>query len=285
MNASHPIEKTIKSLDGHALATTHFTGENPQGPVVLISSGTAIPRQFYRHFAAYIASCGASSVITYDYRGIGGSWPDETRTFKYLVSDWARQDFPAVIDWIKENHPEREIFVIGHSFGGQVIGLSDRNAHISKAINIATMSGYWKKFSIPERYKVFLNFFVALPLIGKTYGYVPGKFGLGEDMAFSALMQWAKWCRTPDYFFSDPNLPETKHFADLKAPLLSIGLDDDEWGRPELIEFLNSYYSSADITRWQFNPDQAGGFIGHFNFFKPKYEQSLWKPTVDWLLE
>ena len=276
-------DKTIEALDGLYLMSSHFSSQNPDGPVVIISSGTAIPRQFYRHFAAYLAENYASLVITYDYRGIGQSWPDDGRTFKYLMSDWARQDFPAIIDWVKSNHPNKQITAIGHSFGGQTLGLTDRNCHISKIVTIASMYGYWREMSAPERYRVFIQLFVLSPIVARIYGYIPGKFGLGEDMAASALTQWTKWCARKDYFFNDPELPETRYFADYEGPVLAIGLDDDPWGRPHLIDALINNFTAAQITRKQYSSAQAGGKVGHFNFFKPQYRDTLWKPVVDWL--
>lgn len=285
MQATAAIDRKIAARDGFALASSHFAGPNPDGPVVLINSGTAIPRQFYRHFAAYVASRGASKVITYDYRGISGSWPNGDRSFQYLMSDWARLDFPAMLDWIAENHPNKPLHVIGHSFGGQVLGLSGEITRIDKAITIAALSGHWRQMAAPERYRVFTMLYLAAPVLGRIYGYIPGKFGLGEDMGFAAFSQWAKWCANENYFFDDPNLPETKHFASLNCPLLVIGLDDDTWARPQLIDHLNDHFINADHTRWQFSPDDAGSPIGHFSFFKPKFEEKLWKPVVDWQFE
>ncbi len=278
-------EATIAALDGHRLASTHYCGPDPDGPVVIINSGTAIPRRFYRHFAAYLCQRGASHVITYDYRGIGGSWPGEDRSFPYLMSDWARRDFPAVIDRVRENHPNNKLHMVGHSFGGQVMGLSDRIKHVDRAVTIAALSGNWRQMAIPERYRIYVLLFIAAPLMGRIYGYIPGKFGLGEDMGLAAFSEWANWCSRREYFFNDPALPETRHFADLQCPLMVIGLDDDTWARPVLIDHLNNHFINADITRQQFSPKDAGGAIGHFNFFKPKFENNLWKPVVDWLLE
>ncbi len=278
-------DMSIAALDGHALMATCFQGSNPDGPVVLISSGTAIPRWFYFSFAEYIAARGASQVVTYDYRGIGDSWPDETRTYSYLISDWIRYDYPALIDWIRKTFPDKKLYTIGHSFGGQAVGLTGRNRHIDRAMMVTMMNGYWGKMAIPARYWVYLNFFVLLPVIGKIYNYIPGKFGLGEDMARSAVRQWASWCRDPDYFFKDPLLPETKHFSAYRSPLLSIGLDDDDWGRPQLIDYMLNHFKSADITKWQFSPEQAGGKVGHLNFFKPRFKETLWKPAIDWLFD
>ncbi len=285
MQSQAGVEHKIKALDGLALATTHFTGTNPDGPVVLINSGTAIPRQFYRHFASYVAQRGASLVIIYDYRGINGSWPDNDRKFHYLMSDWARQDFPAMLDWIAKNHPDKQLHLVGHSFGGQAMGLSEKINRANKAVTIAALSGHWRQMSVPERYRVFAMLYLAAPLLGRIYGYIPGKFGLGEDMGFAAFTQWAKWCANENYFFDDPALPETRHFAELACPLLVVGLDDDTWASPHLIDHLNDHFVNAQHTRWQFSPKQAGSPIGHFSFFKPKFEQSLWKPVVDWLFD
>ncbi len=272
------------ALDGHPLATTHFIGENPDGPVVLISSGTAIPQQFYRRFAKWLARQGASLVITYDYRGIAGSWPDgNKRKFSYLMSDWARLDYPAMIDWAKREYPERELYTVGHSFGGQVFGLCDRNEKTDKSVLIASMSGHWARMDSPEKYKVWFMLSVLAPLLGTIYGYIPGRYGLGEDMSFAAFSQWARWCKNQNYFFDDPGLIETGNFANYKGPLLAIGMTDDPWGTPELIDHLATHFTGAQLERWEFSPDEAGEKIGHFGFFRHNFEKPLWEKVGAWL--
>ncbi len=275
----------IKALDDHALATTLFHGADTKGPVVLINSGTAILRRFYRHFAEYLAIAGASLVITYDYRGIGDSWPGTDRDFQYLMSDWARLDFPAMMDWIGKNYSGHLIHVVGHSFGGQTLGLSDRSSRIAKMVTITAMSGHWREMAFPERYRVFAMLYMFSPFIARLYGHIPGKFGLGEDIASAAFKQWAEWCNKPDYFFNDPQLPETRYFKEFSGPILAVGLDDDPWGRPHLIDNLVNHFTAATIIRKQFSATEAGGAIGHFNFFKPKFRRTLWQPVADWLFE
>jgi len=282
-------ELSIPALDGHALATTHYPGSNPKGPVILISSGVAIPRRYYRYFAKWLAGRGARLVICWDYRGIGDSWPPaakgDERKFDYLMSDWALKDYPAMIDWIGDHHKGRKIYTIGHSFGGQAFGLADRNVQVDKSVLIASMSGYWRKMAFPANYKAWFSLLVLGDLAGRIYGYVPGKFGLGEDISYRALKQWAKWCRHQDYFFGDPELPQTRYFADYRGPMLAIGLDDDDWATPELIDHLVDHFTEAQLERRQFSVGQAGGKIGHFGFFKPQFEENLWGQVGDWLFE
>ena len=63
---------TIPAADGYPLAATLYLPRGAKRHAVLISSATATPRKIYRGFASYLAHCGCA-VLTYDYRGIGGS--------------------------------------------------------------------------------------------------------------------------------------------------------------------------------------------------------------------
>ncbi len=279
----------ISALDGHQLAATHFEGKTPGGPVVLFSSGTAIPRQFYKYFASWLAQQGAGAVITYDYRGIGDSWPDGKNgargAFKYLMSDWARQDFPAAIDYVKNAYPNVPFYTVGHSFGGQVFGLTQRNELVEKSVMIASMSGHWRQMAFPENYKVFYMLYIMGPLVAKYYGYMPGKFGLGEDMASEAFLEWAGWCKSNGYFFDDPAMVETMYFKNYKGPMLALGMDDDSWGTSELIDNLVNNFTNADLERQQCSVKEAGGKVGHFGFFRRRFEHTLWPIVSEWLFE
>jgi predicted alpha/beta hydrolase len=43
---------------------------------------------------------------------------------------------------------------------------------------------------------------LLLPITSKIWGYVPAKLGLGEDLPKGVTLEWAKWCKTPNYFMS-----------------------------------------------------------------------------------
>ncbi|MEL6548507.1 MAG: alpha/beta hydrolase, partial [Myxococcota bacterium] len=78
----------VPARDGYPLSATWLTGGRR---VVVINSATAVPRRFYRHFAEHLRDAGYS-VLTYDYRGIGGSRPKTLRGFPARMRDWALQD-------------------------------------------------------------------------------------------------------------------------------------------------------------------------------------------------
>lgn len=278
------VDVTIPALDGDLLAATLYSGDNREGPVVLVSSGTAIPRQYYARFGKWLAQRGASHVVTYDYRGIGGSWPQgERRDFEYLMSDWARLDYPAMIDYMGSQYPGRPLYTIGHSFGGQVFGLSDRNEQVEKSVLIASMFGHWRRMTFPDNYKAWFMLSVIGPMAGRYYGYIPGRFGLGEDMGLAAFKEWARWCKTRNYFFDDPAMVETRNFASYRGKMLAIGMQDDPWGTPELVDALVENFTNAQLERWEFSTAEAGGKIGHFGFFKERYKTVLWERVGAWL--
>jgi predicted alpha/beta hydrolase len=70
----------VPAVDGYSLGATLFLPRGPKRHAVLINSATATPRKIYRGFAAYLAQRGCA-VLTYDYRGIGGSRQKEVVGF------------------------------------------------------------------------------------------------------------------------------------------------------------------------------------------------------------
>jgi pimeloyl-ACP methyl ester carboxylesterase len=136
--------------------------------------------------------------LTYDYRGTGDSrqqamtgynQPKSLVGFKASMSDWAAQDITAAVAWMmRERYHVLPFAYVGHSFGGQALGLLPNNTEISRALFIAAQAGYWKLMTAPERYRVYalLNF-VGLPLT-RTLGYMPGKAGLGMDLPKDASL-------------------------------------------------------------------------------------------------
>src|ERR1700761_4397163 len=170
---------TIPAADGYSLAATLFLPRSAKRHAVLISSATATPRKIYRGFASYLAHRGCA-VLTYDYRGIGGSrqravggykQPKSLAGFKATLADWALLDVKAAVAWMRERYHNTPLGYVGHSFGGQVLGLLSNNTEVSRALLVAAQAGYWKLMTAPERYRVYamLNF-VGVPLT-KTLGY------------------------------------------------------------------------------------------------------------------
>jgi predicted alpha/beta hydrolase len=284
---------TIPAADGYPLAATLFLPRRAKHHAVLISSATAVPRKIYRGFASYLAHCGCA-VLTYDYRGVGGSrqravegynQPKSLAGFKADMADWAMLDVSAAVSWMRERYHNMPLGYVGHSFGGQVLGLLPNNSEVSRALLVAAQAGYWKLMTSPERYRVFafLNF-VGTPLT-KALGYAPGWAGIGEDLPKGVFLQWAKWVNSPRYLFDDKSLVALLHnFESYKGTMRALHLSDDPWATRPAVELLCKGYSSAKSEILTVTPGDIGvGKIGHFGFFRPEHRDTLWRGAAEWL--
>lgn len=278
-------EASITTEDGTELPATIFqsnAGLPGNGPLVLVSSATAVPRRFYRHFAQYLADNGARAVMIYDYRGMNGGFTRK-QALEVRMADWALLDFPAAVAALQSRFPDHALCGIGHSFGGQAFGLSGTSKQFLRYMTLAAGSGYLGNMPDERRLRFFLNR-IGYP-VSRLLGHLPRWAGLGEPIPFGVFNQWRQWCNSPDYFISDRSLPETSRFVDVLLPMTAIGFEDDPWATRPNVEALVSWYTRADIRiRW-FEPEEMNGKeVGHLGFFRPTHKDTLWPQIADWLV-
>lgn len=283
---------TFPAMDGYLLGASLFLPRGAKRHAVLINSATAVPRKIYRGFAGYLARRGCT-VLTYDYRGIGNSrqkalvgynQPRSLVGFKASMSDWAALDVVAAVAWMRERYHGLPLTYVGHSFGGQALGLIPNNSEVSRALLIAAQAGYWKLFASPERYRVYawLNF-VGTPLT-RLLGYAPGWSGLGEDLPKGVFEQWAGWVMRERYLFTDPNLPGLTNFSNYRGAMRALCFTDDPWATRPAVELLCSGFASIEPEIISITPADAGVTrIGHFGFFLAEHRDTLWRGAAEWI--
>jgi predicted alpha/beta hydrolase len=282
---------TLPAADGYPLAATLFLPRGAKRNAVLINSATAVQRKLYRGFAGYLAKRGCA-VLTYDYRGTGDSrqksltgynQPKSLVGFKASMSDWAAQDITAAVAWMRQRYHGMPFAYVGHSFGGQALGLLPNNTEISRALLIAAQAGYWKLITSPERYRVYalLNF-IGLPLT-RALGYMPGKAGLGMDLPKDAFLQWVSWVMSPRYLF-DSKLEALQNFPKYKGALRALCLSDDPWATRPAVELLCSGFTSIKPEIITVTPADTGvTSIGHMGFFRAEHRDTLWRGAAEWI--
>jgi predicted alpha/beta hydrolase len=283
---------TIPAKDGYPLGATLFLPRGVKQRAVLISSATATPRKIYRGFAGYLARRGFA-VLTYDYRGIGGSRqksiegynrPKSLAGFKATMSDWAALDAAAAVIWMRQRYRALPLSFVGHSFGGQVFGLLPNNTEVSRALLIASQAAYWRLMSSPERYRVFAALNFVLTPLTLLLGYAPGRIGLGEDLPKGVFQQWVGWVMSPRYMFTDPALPGLSNFEKYRGAMRAIYLSDDPWATRPAVELLCSGFSAIAPDIVEVAPADVGARkIGHFGFFRPEHRDTLWREAAEWL--
>lgn len=283
---------TFPAVDGYALGATLFLPRGAKQHAVLINSATAVPRKIYRKFAGYLARRGFA-VLTYDYRGIGGSRqraaegfnrPKSLAGFKATMVDWAALDVTAAVSWMRERYHNLPLTYVGHSFGGQALGLLANNTEVKRALLVAAQAGYWKLMASPERYRVYALLNYAGTPLTRMLGYMPGWAGVGEDLPKGVFEQWTRWVMSERYLFDEPGLKALSNFDNYQGAIRSICLSDDLWATRPAVGLLCSFFKSTMPDVITITPADAGvAKIGHLGFFRPEHRDTLWRGAAEWL--
>jgi predicted alpha/beta hydrolase len=183
-----------------------------------------------------------------------------------------------MIQYVKEHYPGSKINIMGHSIGGQLIGLSKSAVDASKIILVAAQTGYWKFWTGFRRYRMWANWNIVFPALVYTFGYMPSKKLTGmENLPKHVAKQWCKWCMDPDYLFG--SIPEADlYFNRITAQLTSLSIDDDTFAPIQNVDWLTEKYSGAEVKRIHLNPgDFDRKRIGHFGIFQEPSRAGIWE--------
>lgn len=270
----------ISARDDYALAATLCRPDRGFRGAVIVSSATAVPRRFYRHFAAELAAAGYA-VVTYDYRGIGESAPASLKGFDARTRDWGLLDMAGVIDWAYDELGAAKLFLVGHSVGGQVAGLLDNADKIDGMVTVSAQSGYWAIQGGEQKWLAGFHMHVTFPVLTRLVGYMPWSWlGNALDLPKGPALEWSRWCRDPNYLLGDESLP-LERFAMFEAPVLAYSIGDDKWGTQLAVNAMMSAY--PNVERRHIEPaDHGMASIGHFGYFRPA-SRPLWGDAIDWL--
>jgi predicted alpha/beta hydrolase len=174
---------------------------------------------------------------------------------------------------------------LGHSIGGQFLGLLINHALAQAHVQVATSVGYWRWEHAPFKYLAWWFWRVHGPLMLALKGHVPTGGGWnGLPLPRGVFEEWRRWCLRTTHFGPDlATYLADNVFAVIRAPVLSIGFEDDPIATRRTVEALRSYFPNAAFdVRW-YAPRDAGGPIGHGGFFSTRCAEPLWRPTFDWL--
>ena len=279
----------ITARDNWPLAATLYeptgkTGLNRPLGLMILNSEAGVKRQFYADFASHVAARGVA-VLTYDYRGIGGSvLGDSAKGVAATLGQWGREDFTGALAWAIENHPDVPPFVLGHGIGGQIAGLADNLGQARSLLLVGAGHGYWRLRDAGRAWRQSWFWHVTVPATVKTLGYLPGGMvGVPEDLPAGVALRWARWARHPDYICGIE--PEARaQFAAYNGPITAYSSIDDHMAPPRLVEALLSFYPNAKSTHIPLSPAKVGlDKIGHFGFFDKKIADHLWPRMTEWL--
>lgn len=276
-------EVTILAADGQALQATVLAPATA-GTWLVINSAMGVRRRFYRHFALHLQHAGIG-VVTYDYRGIGDSLLHSERRRQVRLEDWGRLDFHAVLAWVQQTLRPARLVVLGHSVGGQILGLTPLVREVHALVGFASPSGYWRHWSGLQRVAVFGLWYGVVPLLTSLYGYFPAsRLGLGHDLPAGIARQWALWGKDRDYLRSATLGPDPQFYAAVSCPLRTYLVPQDVLAAEAAVLAWQAWFVNADRELVRLHaPDPAGRPLGHFGFFDPARGAAHWPDLVNFI--
>lgn len=278
--------ETINFLakDDYPLTGTLFRPVRENGVAVVLHPATGVPRGYYRAFAEHLCRQGFT-LLSYDYRGTGNSIAPNlpiTATFR----DWGELDQPAACAYLRINFPNLALAIIGHSAGGQMLGLDPDIDQARAILLIAAQHGYWRNWSGRQRYLLILMWYVLMPMTTRLLGYFPGQWFGMSPLPTSIAISWGQFCRSPHYVSTEQGHKLQPYNDRLVAPLRLLSFSDDPFAPKRAAErLLTDYYPKALTEHRHLHPhDYGASHIGHFGFFRRSFPSRHWDDVANWLI-
>ena len=279
---------SIMTERNQVLAVTVYRPKNKVKKAVMIAPATGIKRQFYHNFATHLAENGFG-VLTFDNEGIGESLSSALAKCDASLISWGRHDMPAVLDALQDEFADATYHLIGHSAGGQLIGLMPNYSALASVFNVACSSGRIKNMSMPYKLKAMGFMDAFIPLANLALGYTPSdKIGMGEPLPRGVSRQWREWCNGAGYIKTAFGKSIQTHFYDdITMPSLWLGFSDDDIANSKNMDDMIRVFTKMPVEKHFLDPkDFALNSIGHMRYFSSRTNAKapqLWQMAVDWL--
>jgi len=249
----------------------------------MIAPATGIKRQFYFSFAQFLSENGYA-VLTFDNRSIGGSKGESINGVDATLVNWGRLDQTAVLEKLKTDFPNTEYHLVGHSAGGQLVGLMKNARELKTIFNFACSSGSIRNWKYPFKAMgtFYLNYFI--PVSNFLFGHTKSQWvGMGEPLPKLVAAQWSKWCNSTGYLKEDLDIIIKNHLYDeLNFKSMWLHASDDDIANLVNVKDMVRVYSKIESEIITLVPSDYGfKDIGHMKFFSSK-RKVLWDMALEW---
>lgn len=273
------FEKITITCSDHYHLSARFYPTQVQSTLdpILICPATGITKTFYHAFAEWLNTQGYS-VMSFDFRGIGESLHGKLKDSTASIQEWGQLDLPAAIDALLNKTNAEQVYIIGHSAGGQLLGIAPNHSKVKKLIAIAGSTGHVKHLKGRTKVLAPVMFKLIFPLSRIIKGYGTTKFiGMGENLPKDVAKQWAEFCGKPGYIMNAVGKTIFEDFhTDIRTPITSLWATDDEIATNTNVKDFLALYPHTKTEMIEIIPAQyQHKQIGHMLMFK-KSHQNLW---------
>lgn len=198
---------------------------------------------------------------------------------------WGERDLAGVIDWMGRHYPNLRLAQVGHSAGGQLLGLAPNNTQVAALLAVASQTGYWRLRDGIYQPITWAYFHALIPLAAHLASWFPslrrGAYAVPKGVA----LEFARWGRNRHYIVDEQGRPDRAGFERYQGHVRLYHITDDRDFAPRrAVEALSRYYANAQTeVVYRAPADWGTDRVGHFGFFKSRMPRSAWRETAQWL--
>lgn len=271
--------------DGQRIQVVLYSPSAPLRGGVLIAPALGVTQQFYRHLARYLADQGLL-VLSLDYRGVGGSPLTTPKASRVGLQDWAEQDLAVALAALTARIGDHPLYWVGHSFGGQALALVPGHERVDRVVTVASSVPYWRHYG-GRALGMWAFWHLLAPALSLGNRFPARQVGLARrDLPSGLIRQWARWGRRRDYLFCPSHQLDLSAYRRFDKPMRHYGFADDRYAPPAAVRDLATRYPAApaEVVIIEGARLTALGGVGHFSFFEPRREETLWRELTAFLL-
>lgn len=229
----------ITNPDGSTNQIQVFEDGTEDDKMVVIFPAMGVRASFYENLAQSFNEAKIAAA-TVDLRGLGNSSLRPQRKDDFGYKEMMEQDYRTTINTLQEKYPSHQLYLLGHSLGGQLACLytAKHQPQIGGLILIACCSVYYKGWKGFKGYGI-LAVFRFFEFLGSIFGYIPGKkVGFGGYEAKGVIGDWAHQGRTGKYQPKGDTFDYELGLKKLLKPVLAISFERDTLATKEAVEHL-----------------------------------------------
>lgn len=269
----------LKMPDGFELSANLFETSQAHA-FVLVGSAVGVGQYYYFGIAEYLSSKGYK-VLTYDYRGVAQSAPEQyDRHFDAGLKQLS-SDFEWIIDWVKDNNPDLPLILLGHSLGGIMPVLVPNNDKFTAIFTVGTQMAYHKDFGFSklQNFQIYAHWHIVLPILTRLFGYFPGRrLGLGiENLPATLARDIHSRRKYANIFEFLKTVGIRSYHLQLFCPVVALTMSDDAICTPKALNRFFDELDNARVVKQIITPTEVNATkIGHLTFFSRKHASTLW---------
>ena len=276
----------ITCADGYGLSGRFYPSKQQSTQLpILVCPATGITQSFYHNFIEWLTTQNFD-VLVFDFRGIGASLHGPLSQSQASIQDWGQLDIPAAIEFLLLKTQKQQITLLGHSAGGQLLGITPNYKKVAQVIAISGSTGHVKGLTGRTKFMAPVMFNLIFPVSNLIKGYGATQFlGMGENLPKNVAKQWAQFCSKPGYVMNAIGKTIFDDFHhDITIPLTVYWSSDDEIATEANVKDLIRLYPNAPTSTVELNPKNTGHkTIGHMFMFKKSHE-NLWPTMIEKLI-